>query len=144
MDRLPPGPEDVPLPLLRFAREEPLLVAPTPVVRRVVVSVYRGRLDGPPILPAETSGLLWLSPDALRLAMRGIPLAELLAHDGARWQGGSTGQPEPASLPDDAFIYVPAEYGERHLLRLVAKYGPKALFQDEEDEDGTERCSFSG
>lgn len=134
MDRLPAGPEDAPLPVLRFERTMPLYVAATPVVRRVVVSVYRVRLAGPPLPHAETAGLLWLSPAALRLAMRGTPLAELLAHDGACWHTDPAGAANLAvALPDDTFIYVPGEYGERHLLRLVAKYGPDALFQSEDD-----------
>jgi hypothetical protein len=133
MDRLPANPEDAPLPVLRFERSTPLYVAATPVVRRVIVSVYRVRLAGPPQPHAEAAGLLWLSPAALRLAMRGSPLADLLGHTGAQWHRGPDGAAAPAeALPDDAFIYVPGEYGERHLLRLVAKYGPEALFQGED------------
>lgn len=136
MDRLAATAGDTPLPVLRFERSAPLYVAATPAVRRVIVSVYRVRLAGPPRPHAEAAGLLWLSPAALRLAMRGIPLADLLTHDGAQWHtsAGPDGAAAPAAaLRDDAFIYVPGEYGERHLLRLVAKYGPEALFQGEDD-----------
>lgn len=141
IDRLPAAldADDEPLPLLRLEREAPLHVAATPTLRRVVVTVYRARLAGPPAL-AETeagggnrddgaAGLLWLTPGALRLAMRGMPFAELLAQPAVEWLPASA---RAASLPDDALVYVPAEYGERHLLRLVAKYGPEALFQDDD------------
>lgn len=146
IDRLPAAPDDEPLPLLRLERTAPLHVAATPTLRRVMVTVYRARIAGPPVLTAPSgdgegaAGLLWLAPDALRLAMRGMPFTELLRQPEVEWLpadiGGST---EGERLPDDALIYVPADYGERHLLRLVAKYGPGALFQDDDtgwdDED---------
>ncbi|HKS70854.1 MAG TPA: hypothetical protein VJQ45_10560, partial [Ktedonobacterales bacterium] len=139
-----------PLPLLRLEREAPLHVAATPTLRRVVVTVYRARLTGPPALSSRGDqgegddgavGLLWLAPGALRLAMRGMPFAELLAQPAVEWLPA----PAPAaSLPDDALLYVPADYGERHLLRLVAKYGPEALFQgDDEGWDGEATAYFS-
>jgi hypothetical protein len=144
IDRLVAAPDDVPLPLLRLERTAPLYVAATPTLRRVVVTVYRARLAGPPALtPSEdgddAAGLLWLAPDGLRLAMRGMLFAELLARPEVEWLPVVEGDAHGRSLPDDALVYVPADYGERHLLRLVAKYGPEALFQGDDigwdDED---------
>ncbi|HEX6796222.1 MAG TPA: hypothetical protein VF116_00760 [Ktedonobacterales bacterium] len=148
IDRLPTQLGDEPLPLLRLEREAPLHVAATPTLRRVIVTVYRARLIGPPALTEAAgggdvddgaSGLLWLAPDALRLAMRGMPFAELLAQPAVEWLPATA---RAAALPDDALVYVPAEYGERHLLRLVAKYGPEALFQD--DDAGWEEPQAEG
>ncbi len=149
IDRLPAPPDDDPLPLLRLERTAPLYVAATPTLRRGVVTLYRARLAGPPTLDArsragdETAGLLWLTPHALRLAMRGMPFAELLAQPEVEWLPASVARgTEELTLPDDALVYVPADYGERHLLRLVAKYGPEALFQgddtgwDDDCDDG--------
>lgn len=136
IDRLPAAPDDEPLPLLRLERTMPLHVAATPTLRRVVVTVYRAQLAGPPALVAaqgddgdRTAGLLWLSPDALRLAMRGMPFAELLAQPAVEWVPSAA---RSTTLPDDALAYVPADYGERHLLRLVGKYGAEALFQGDD------------
>ena len=154
IDRLPAAldVDDEPLPLLRLEREAPLHVAATPTLRRVVVTVYRARLAGPPALSAAgdqddadegAAGLLWLAPDTLRLAMRGMPFTELLAQPSVEWLPAPG---RPASLPDDALVYVPADYGERHLLRLVAKYGPEALFQGNDvgwDDDDLRSAYFS-
>ncbi|MGZ3716069.1 MAG: hypothetical protein ACXVA4_11675, partial [Ktedonobacterales bacterium] len=71
---------------------------------------------------AGTAGLLWLAPRALRVALLGVPLADLLAQPSVEWQAAPH-----VSLPDDVFIFVPADYGERHLLRIAAKYGPSKL-----------------
>lgn len=145
IDRLPATADDEPLPLLRLEREAPLHVAATPTLRRVVVTVYRARLAGPPTLPSMGSddgapGILWLAPDALRLAMRGTPFVDLLAQPAVEWLPAAS---RAAALPDDALIYVPAEYGERHLLRLVAKYGPEALFQgDDAGWDGESPSAY--
>lgn len=128
-------PTPAPLPLLHLERGMPLdeLESPEsagspnrnepPPFRRVVVQAYRAALVAEAQPGAETTaGILWLSPQALRVALRGVPLAELLAQPGVAWQ------PAPhLSLPDDTFIFVPAEYGERHLLRIAAKYGPQKL-----------------
>jgi hypothetical protein len=148
MDRLPASLDDVPLPLLRLEREAPLYVAATPMMRCVMVTVYRARLAGPPALSATRrdapAGLLWLSPEALRLAMRGMPFTDLLAQPAVEWQPASA-ETASAAMPDDALIYVPADYGERHLLRLVAKYGPEALFQGEDRDwdDDAARLAYS-
>ncbi len=128
-------PTPAPLPLLHIERGIPLdeLESPEsagspnrnelPPFRRVVVQAYRAALVAESRPGVETTaGVLWLSPQALRVALRGVPLAELLAQPGVEWQ------PAPhLSLPGDTFIFVPADYGERHLLRIAAKYGPPKL-----------------
>lgn len=89
---------------------------------RVIVRVYRVALAAEAQPGAEAAGLLWLAPKALRVALLGAPLAELLTQPGVEWQAAAR-----VSLPDDAFIFVPADYGERHLLRIAAKYGASKL-----------------
>ncbi|WP_410969238.1 hypothetical protein, partial [Salmonella sp. SAL04284] len=76
---------------------------------------------------------LWLTPRCLRIALRGVPLRDLLAEDGAELRSAASDM-----LPVDAFLYVPADYGERHLVRIAAKYGTEALFQERaaEVDDG--------
>ncbi len=94
-----------------------------PPFRRIVVQAYRAALVAEPQPGAETTaGILWLSPQALRVALRGVPLVELLAQPDVAWP------PAPhLSLPGETFIFVPADYGERHLLRIAAKYGSQKL-----------------
>jgi hypothetical protein len=123
MDRLEALPAERPRPLLRLEREEPA-EPPTQGARIAVqVRAYRVALEGTATPGAGTAGVLWLPLAALRAAMRGAPLAETLARPHVGWQPGVQ-----ATLPDDALLYVPADYGERHLLRLAAKYGEVALF----------------
>lgn len=127
--------DDTPLPLLHLERGMPLDEMMEsegdadardqhgmPPFSRVVVRAYRAALVAESQPGAETAGMLWLAPQALRVALRGVPLADLLAQPGVGWQ------PAPhVSLPGNAFIFVPADYGERHLLRIVAKYGASKL-----------------
>ena len=146
IDRLTPKPDDDPLPLLRLERLLPRedganstsgssdaneTGALTRSARTVAVRVYLARLAGEPQPTALTAGLLWLTPAALLLALRGQPLAETLAHPDAEWRPA----PSPnAPTPDKQtrlFVFAPGEYGERHLLRIPAKYGAAALFQVE-------------
>lgn len=124
-----------PLPLLHLERGTPLDESESqgdvgtrdqitqPPFSRVVVLAYRAALVAEAQPGAETAGALWLAPQALRVALRGVPLGDLLAQPGVvDWQ------PAPRlTVPDDAFIFVPADYGERHLLRIAAKYGPQKL-----------------
>ena len=121
-----------PLPLLHLERLAPpdelqtegsaQSQSASPSFERVVVRAYRAALTSEPCPGTATAGLLWLAPRALRLALLGMPLADLLGQPRIAWQ------PAPhVSLPDDAFIFVPADHGERHLLRIVAKYGPQKL-----------------
>jgi hypothetical protein len=122
IDRLPPNGEGI-LPLLRLAR-----LAPASdnyeAAREQMVRVYLATIPAQSRSPARPGAGLWLSADGLRHAMRGLPFAELLAlPHAAGWH-----TPPATPLPDDAFAYVPSEYGERHLLRILAKYGHAALF----------------
>jgi hypothetical protein len=128
IDVLPADAEDEPHPLLRLVR---LLPADddTPAPRTAVLRAYLATLDGPIALAPADAGVLWLAPRALRNALRGMPLAELLAQPGARWESHG----DEARLPEDAFIFIPGEYGERHLVRIAAKYGGDALFQEDPD-----------
>jgi len=124
IDRLPPGDEAI-RPLLRLARLAPASDRyETP--RELTVRVYLATLPAQWRPSAAPGAWLWLGADGLRHAMRGLPFAELLAMPRAEWH-----TPPIAPLPDDAFVYVPSEYGERHLLRILAKYGPAALFQSD-------------
>lgn len=127
IDRLPTSGEDAPLPLLRIERRTPRddgTATGPPRMQRVIVRAYRAAFSGEPHVGDGASGVLWLAPAALRLVMRGAPLADLLALPTVAYH------PAPdVALPDDAFVYAPAEYGERALLRIVAKYEPAALFQ---------------
>jgi hypothetical protein len=63
-----------------------------------------------------------------------MPISDLFATSDAAWQPSAS-----AALPGDALAYVPGDYGERYLLRVVAKYGPEALFQG--GADGPSRVS---
>jgi hypothetical protein len=76
------------------------------------------------------NGLLWLGPGALRAAVRGMPLADLLAMRSVEYEPSKQDTP-----PDDMLVFVPSEYGERYLLRVAAKYGPEAVFGEERDNE---------
>lgn len=130
IDRLDSFPPTEVRPLIYLERGLPAEQAITHPPRRVEVYVYRGALAGDPIPSPVISGVLWLPLPALRQAVRGLPLADLCAMRDVVWQ------PAPrADIPGDLFVYVPAEYGERHLLRVAAKYGRAAVFQDEDSSD---------
>lgn len=122
VDRRQAAPEGVPGPLLEVLRALPVGHTGMSALRPVVVRAYRGALAGPAAPGPGTAGLVWLSLDALRRAIGGMPLAELRALPGARCQ-----MLEDAAAQDDAFIYVPGDYGERFLLRAAAKYGAEAV-----------------
>ncbi len=143
IDRLTPAPDDDPLPLLRLERLLPREgdaggagdTTDASEARRgaqtVAVRVYLAQLAGEPQPTTLTAGLLWLTPAALLLALRGQPFAETLAQPDALWLP----PPSPHAPTEDElarlFIFAPGEYGERHLLRIPAKYGAAALFQAE-------------
>lgn len=116
---------DGPAPFLDLSRQQPVEQPDGVALRAVVIRVYRARLTGPAHPsddPAVACGLLWPAPDQLRALVRGLSLPDLRA----------LAQRDPGliaweRLPDDALIYLPAEYGERYLLRVLAKYGNQAL-----------------
>jgi hypothetical protein len=126
IDRRPATDAGEPCPLLEITRALPEEQDDLPPrLVPVVVRAYRGSLVGAG--PLDTVSALWLAPDALRAAVRGLPLADLLARPDVLWRPAS-GDVHP---PDDALIYVPSEYGERYLLRAVGKYGQHAVIPEE-------------
>jgi hypothetical protein len=132
IDRLPP--RDPPAPLLFLERMAPGDPERGSGVRRVTVEVFHATTDGAEaaITPQDPcAGLLALSWQALRQVVRGLPLADLLARDDVslRYRPGVT-------LPLQTLIYLTAEYGERMLLRVAAKYGVQALGKDIENGTG--------
>jgi hypothetical protein len=125
IDRLDPAPGESPyLPVLRLDRLVPDEASTVASLTAVHLSVYLTELDGHPALASGFAGLLWLAPPALRLALRGMPLSDLLALPGITLERASA-----IKLPPDAFVYVPGDFGERQLLRVAAKYGRAAPFQ---------------
>ena len=129
IDRLAADPDERPVPLLRLERGTLFESSRGSGLRRVELRTYLARLDGEPVAASGAAGILWVAPAALRSVLRGMPFAEVLALPGVEWAPAAA-----VAVPDEAFVYVPADYGERHLVRIAAKYGPAALFQD-----GTER-----
>ncbi|HEY7341687.1 MAG TPA: hypothetical protein VH591_12450 [Ktedonobacterales bacterium] len=132
IDRLPP--RDAPAPLLYLERLAPADPERNEGVHRSAVAVYRAMIDGAADTLAphgECAGLLLLSWQALRQILRGLPLSDLLAREDVtvRLRPG-------VSLPAEALVYLTAEYGERTLLRVTAKYGMQALGKDADDGTG--------
>ncbi len=112
-------------PFLRSTRMLPQDSGVRAAPRFVAFEVYRAELAGEPLLdPSVVAGVVWLSLAALRLATAGARVGDLLRQDGvfAHLADG-------VSLPEEGMVYVPAEYGERYLSRIAAKYGESALFQ---------------
>lgn len=105
------------------------------VVRRVAVEVYRATIDGTHTAELEPrddcAGVLLIAWQALRQVVRGLPLADLLARDDVTLHL----RPNIA-LPPEALVYLTAEYGERALLRVAAKYGVRALGKELDDGTG--------
>ncbi|HEY7782034.1 MAG TPA: hypothetical protein VIC85_17730 [Ktedonobacterales bacterium] len=130
VDRRAVSAEDAPGPLLEVRRALPLdddhapgiADVARPPLRSVVVRAYRVALAGPAMPGPETAGLVWLTLDALRRTIGGLPLADWRKLRGARCDIA-----KDATLPDDAFVYVPGDYGERYLLRAASKYGVEAV-----------------
>ncbi|HEV8192914.1 MAG TPA: hypothetical protein VGP82_15725 [Ktedonobacterales bacterium] len=131
IDRLGLLPDEDPVPLLRIERMTPEEHGDDIVLRPVLLRAYLAATTGGVKPGPEFSGLLWLPPDVLRIAVRGLPFEELLAYKGVRWQASAR-----SPFPENAFVYVPAEYGERFLLRALAKYGPHAVLQGENNGVG--------
>jgi hypothetical protein len=70
-----------------------------------------------------TAGALWLPLAALQTLVRGMRVTEALALEGVEARLAVD-----VALPEDGFIYLPADVGERMLPRIAAKYGERALF----------------
>lgn len=113
-------------PFLRFERMAPVDRQQSKPLRLVAIEVYRATLAaGVEALDPQTSAaILWLPLAALRLLVSGVSLDELRATEGVEVEQAQAGP----HLPDDALLYLPSDYGERHLLRIAAKYGESALF----------------
>lgn len=113
-------------PFLRLARLlAPDTDAPQPP-SPLIIAVYRARLarDAHAAISTEVArGALWCPVGALRALVRGAAVGDALALPGVSL---TLAEGEPP--PDDALLYLPSDYGERHLLRIAAKYGEGALF----------------
>lgn len=135
IDRL--APRDAPAPLLYLERLAPADPERNEGVHRIAVAVYRASIDGAANLAdtleprGECAGLLLLSWQTLRQILRGLPLGDLLAREDV-----SVRLCPGVSLPPEALVYLTAEYGERTLLRVTAKYGLQAVGKDADDGTG--------
>lgn len=112
-------------PFLRFERMLPLDRETGQPPRLVAVEVYRATLaEGDAALDAQVvAAILWLPLAALRALVSGVQLGDLLALEGVESE-----RAHEADLPDDILLYLPSDYGERHVLRIAAKYDERALF----------------
>lgn len=92
--------------------------------QQIGIEVYRAALAEEFTLDARVcAALVWTSVEALRTLVAGMRLGDALALDGVEAHAA------PGSrLPDDLLLYLPSDYGERHLARIAAKYGSGALF----------------
>ena len=135
IDRLPP--HEAPAPLLYLERLAPADPERNEGVHRIAVAVYHATIGsatdtiGAPEPRGECAGLLLLSWQALRQILRGLSLDDLLAREDV-----SVLLRPVISLPPEALVYLTAEYGERTLLRVTAKYGMQALGKDADDGTG--------
>lgn len=127
MDKLSAAGEVAPIPLLRFERA---VLRDSPAgdqIGSIVVRSYLARIEDEPAPAERTCGVLWSPPEAISALLRGVPFAEIvdLPRD-VEWL------PHPIyPLPPEAFLYLPSELGERHLARLIAKYGRRVLNGEE-------------
>lgn len=124
VDRSPATPSTAPF--LRSERMLPLDREQGQPLHLVAIEVYRATLtaSGADALdPQITAATLWLPQAALRPLVSGAPLDELRATEGVEIEYA-----HGPRLPEDALLYLPSDYGERHLLRIAAKYGARALF----------------
>ena len=122
IDRLAADPAETPTPVLRLQRMLPRDEASGADVRPISVRVYLAQLVSEPTPGAGIAALLEMRPTTLGRVVRGLPLGELLTQDGVSIQPNVT-------LPENLLLYCPGDYGERHLLRIAAKYGPASLLQ---------------
>lgn len=116
-------------PVLRFERMLPREVASgaPPLPELIAIEVYRAALDGALHLdPLVVGALIWVSVDALRALTPGMRLSDARALAGMQMEQVEAAPAPP--LPDDLLLYLPSDYGERHLTRIAAKYGAGALF----------------
>lgn len=116
--------DDDAAPFLRFERMLPGDVSTGEPPRLLAIAVYRARLPAaPPVDPSVAAGVLWTTISGLRALAAGVRVSEALARDDLDWQ------PAPGvHLPADGLLFLPSELGERHLIRIAAKYGEHALY----------------
>jgi hypothetical protein len=111
-------------PFLRFERMLPMERATGQPPRLVAIAVYRAALaDAATLDPQTVAAILWLPIAALRQVVAGAHVGELLALEDV-----SAECAQGVRLPENGLVYLPSDYGERHLLRIAAKYGEGALF----------------
>jgi hypothetical protein len=93
--------------------------------RLVAIEVYRAALaeSVATLDPQTLAALVWLPLAALRYLVSGARLGDVLAMDAVIVE-----RAQSERLPEEALVYLPSDYGERHLLRIAAKYGESALF----------------
>jgi hypothetical protein len=128
IDRRAADAGDGPSPLLQLERAAPADGRAGSGLRPVVIRAYLAQLGA--VSGREMAGAVWLGLEALRAAVRGMPLRDLLGQDDVAWEGRNE-----IPAPQDALVYVPSEYGERYLLRAIAKYGQRAVL-GEQPADG--------
>lgn len=124
------APEPAAAPFLRFERMLPqdgatgAAGATRHASQQIGIEVYRAALAEEVMLDAQVcSALVWAPVEALRTLVAGMRLGDALALEGVEAHAA------PGSrLPDDLLLYLPSDYGERHLARIAAKYGSGALF----------------
>lgn len=125
LDRLSPGSEAEPWPLLRHERAVLVGAADGSDERLATVEVraYLAASAGEPTLGNLSAGLVWASPRGMLTLLRGVVASDLISMSRhvAWWPNLAL------PLPDDAYLYVPADLGERFVTRIVAKYGRGVL-----------------
>lgn len=124
------APEPVSAPFLRFERmlpndpQDDTAGAVRHAPQQVGIEVYRATLAEEFTLDARVcAALVWTPVEALRTLVAGMRLGDALALEGVEAHTAAG-----ARLPDDLLLFLPSEYGERHLARIAAKYGSGALF----------------
>lgn len=120
-----PAPDPATAPFLRCTRMLPQAGEIRAAPQFIAIEVYRAELVGDPRLdPSLIAGVLWLPLAALRSITPGARVGDVLRQTGVQAQLA-----DGVSLPEEGVLYLPADYGERYLLRLAAKYSESALFQ---------------
>lgn len=121
------APEPVAAPFLRFERmlpQDDTVGAGRRAPQLIGIEVYRAALAEEMTLDARVgAAVVWTPVEALRTLVAGMRLADALALDGVEAHAAPG-----TRLPDDLLLYLPSDYGERHLARIAAKYGSGAIF----------------
>jgi hypothetical protein len=133
VDRRPPLAGEQPAPLVLLSRLAPESGDGHPDgLMPVTVRILQTECVEEPRLSGRSTGVFELPLAAVRAVVRGVPLGEVLALAGVQAM-----LPSDNTLPDDAVLYLPSDYGERYLLRVVAKYGEQAIAVAFSVEQGT-------